>query len=228
MVLALGMLISGINLARRKSPIASGIFLALLGAGLWAVLGLPAKQIPFALLGLGALGAGAGMVLSRNPATSAVFMMAAFVSLAGVYLLMGFPFIAMVQIMVYAGAIVVLFLFVVMLLDIGRIEKGESDISFGIVGALVSGAILGTMVVAFIVCGGGKGPVFGAMDPAVLASRAAQAVPKVSGGAGFAKMLFGKYLLPFEAVTLLLIAALVGVILLARNMKVKKEGTEDA
>ncbi len=216
-LLGAGLLVSVYNLARKKAPVTSGFFLVLLAAGLWALLGFPPSLALFALLGLGTLGCAAGIVLHPNPAVSAVYMMGSFTGMASLYLLLGFPFLAMVQILVYSGAIVVLFLFVVMLLDLGRRGEGWADFRPGLAGPVLAGGLTGVTLVAFLVtASSAKGAVQGALDPALLPVKAAQAGSSVSAGAGFADSLFGKYLLPFEVVTLLLLAALVGVILLAR------------
>ena len=217
-LLAGGLALSAWNLARRKAPVMSGVFLVLLAAGLWALLGLPPALALFAVLGIGTLGCALGIVLHPNPAVSAVFMMGSFVGMAALYLLLGFPFLAMVQILVYAGAIVVLFLFVVMLLDLGRREGKTADFRGGPAGPVLAGGITGVLVTAFLVTAfSSQGAVREALDEAVLPARAAQAESAVSAGAGFADALFGRYLLPFEAITFLLLAALVGVILLARS-----------
>ncbi len=216
-LLGSGILVSVYNLAGRKAPVTSGVFLVLMAAGLWALLGLPAALALFAVLGIGTLGCALGIVLHPNPAVSAVYMMGSFTGMAAIYLVLGFPFLAMVQILVYAGAIVVLFLFVVMLLDLGRRGEGWSDFRPGPVGPVLAGGLTGVALTAFLVtASSSKGAVRDALEPAALSAKAAQAGAVVSGGSGFADSLFGKYLLPFEAVTFLLLAALVGVILLAR------------
>ena len=216
-LLSAGLAISAYNLARRKAPVTSGVFLVLLAAGLWALSGLPPALALFTVLGIGTLGCALGIVLHPNPAVSAVYMMGSFVGMAAIYLVLGFPFLAMVQILVYAGAIVVLFLFAVMLLDLGRRGGEVSDFRGGPVGPVLAGGLTGTGLVAFLVtASSAKGAVKDALEPAALSAKAAQAGPAVSGGAGFADAIFGKYLLPFEVITFLLLAALVGVILLAR------------
>ncbi len=217
-LLGAGILVSAYNLAGKRAPVTSGIFLVLLAAGLWAVLGLPPALALFAVLGIGTLGCALGIVLHPNPAVSAVYMMGSFTGMAAIYLVLGFPFLAMVQILVYSGAIVVLFLFVVMLLDLGRRDEGRSDFRPGPAGPILAGGLTGTALVAFLVAASSaKGAVKDAVDPALLPVKASQAASSVSAGAGFADSLFGRYLLPFEVITFLLLAALVGVILLARH-----------
>ena len=80
---------------------------------------------PFLFLGFAALLVGSALmvVLHRNPVTSALFLVLAFCSLAGIYLLLGAEFVGLVQIIVYAGAIMVLFLFVIMYLNLSQDRK---------------------------------------------------------------------------------------------------------
>src|SRR5450759_4226273 len=137
---------------------------------------------------------------SRSPVTSAMFLVLTIISMAGLFVLLHAFFLAAVQILVYAGAVMVLFLFVIMLLDLKE-EQRRKIKKLGLVAGLVSvGAIVGIFVKSLLATQPGKNL------PAPTAEGAT--IP-------LGKMLFTNYLLPFEIVSLLLLVAMVGVILLS-------------
>lgn len=141
------------------------------------------------------------VVVSRNPVTSAMFLVATIGSLAALFVLLHAFFLAAVQVLVYAGAVIVLFLFVIMLLDL-RAEERRRFNKFGMAAAVIGVASLGYVLVVTIVKGHpGKG-LTGTLDGAT--------VP-------LGKALFTNYLLPFEIVSVLLLVAMVGVILLSKR-----------
>src|SRR3989442_13856615 len=86
------------------------------------------ETLLFWLLAVISLIAAASMVIQRNPVHSALFLIITLLSLAGLFLLLSAHFLAVIQVIVYAGAIMVLFLFVIMLLDIRRIEAAPSRV----------------------------------------------------------------------------------------------------
>ncbi len=138
---------------------------------------------------------------SRNPVTSAMFLVLTIVSLAGLFVLLHAFFLAAVQVLVYAGAVMVLFLFVIMLLDL-KTEEQRRLKAFGVVGGLVSvGAILAIFLASLW-----NAPL-GAAD-----------APTLEGGTvRLGKLLFTQYLLPFEIVSLILLVGMVGVVLLSKR-----------
>jgi len=137
---------------------------------------------------------------SRNPVTSAMFLVLTIGALAGLFVLLHAFFLAAVQVLVYAGAVMVLFLFI-MLLDL-KTEERRKVKSFGIISGLVSvGAIMGIFISALR-----KAPLDG--DP----------LPTLEGATiPLGKLLFTQYLLPFEIVSVLLLVAMVGVVLLSKK-----------
>jgi NADH-quinone oxidoreductase subunit J len=148
------------------------------------------------------------MVVTKNPVRSVLTLVVAFFALAVTYVMLLAPFIAAVQVIVYAGAILVLFLFVLMLLNIGQVplEKSGRPIQtlFGSIAVILFAALLlGTLRAA-----GARIPEASGETPAALADPA-----------GLSRQLFADYLLHFEAVSVLLLAALVGAFLLARREK---------
>jgi NADH-quinone oxidoreductase subunit J len=140
---------------------------------------------------------------SRSPVTSAMFLVLTIVSLAGLFVLLHAFFLAAVQVLVYAGAVMVLFLFVIMLLDL-KVEERRKIRKLGIAGGLISaGAILAIFLSSLL---------------KREASLGAVQSPAVEGGTvPLAKLLFTQYLLPFEIVSVLLLVAIVGVVLLSKK-----------
>jgi len=139
---------------------------------------------------------------SRNPVTSAMFLVLAILSMAGLFVLLHAFFLAAVQIIVYAGAVIVLFLFVIMLLDLKEEARRKIKL-FGVVAGFVSvGAIVAILLRTL------KAASPGANLPS----------PQLEGGtAALGHLLFTQYVLPFEVVSVLLLVAMVGVILLSKK-----------
>ncbi len=142
---------------------------------------------------------------SRNPVTSAMFLVLTIASLAGVFVLLQAFFLAAVQILVYAGAVMVLFLFVIMLLDLKDEERRRVR---GFAGRLL--LVTGPTVVLLIVL-----MFFRSLSNTALP--AAPLNPLEGATVRLGKLLFTSYLLPFEIVSVLLLVAMVGVILLSKK-----------
>ena len=140
---------------------------------------------------------------SRNPVTSAMFLVLTIVSLTGLFVLMHAFFLAAVQVLVYAGAVMVLFLFVIMMLDL-KAEERRKVKTFSIVGGLIS---VGAILIIFLSSLSNLNSPLGATE-----------LPALEGGtASLGKLLFTQYLLPFEIVSVLLLVAIVGVVLLSKK-----------
>ncbi len=167
-------------------------------------LGMPLVFYVFAALAvLGAL----GVITLRNPVHCALSLAIVFVSLAVMYVLLSAPFIAAAQIMVYAGAILVLFLFVIMVLN-PRLELGEGALPGQQIAAAVVGLGL-ALVVGLAILSGHLSPTTGPYTPQVIASEGHTQI--------IGRLLFTDFLLPFEITSLLLLVAIVGAISLARG-----------
>jgi NADH-quinone oxidoreductase subunit J len=140
---------------------------------------------------------------TRNPVTSAMFLVLTIVSLAGLFVLLHAFFLAAVQVLVYAGAVMVLFLFVVMLLDVKEEQQRHIRRAEGLLGLL-------TVVVIYVFLLRSFG--------AFTSNANAAAAPELEGAtASLGRVLFTEYLLPFEIVSVLLLVAMVGVILLSKK-----------
>jgi NADH-quinone oxidoreductase subunit J len=161
----------------------------------------------FLVLSLIAIATALGMLLSRNAIYSALFLVLNFVTVAVFYLLLGAPFIAMSQITVYAGAIMVLFLFVIMLLGAESLPKTQVLPWQKPLAGFLAGALAIEATFLFITR---------ARPPGDIAAPA-ETVNMVDSLREMGMMLFNQYLLPFEVTSILLLVAMVGAIVLIRR-----------
>lgn len=138
---------------------------------------------------------------SRNPVTSAMFLVLTIISMAGLFVLLHAFFLAAVQILVYAGAVIVLFLFVIMLLDLKEEVRRRIKFYGFIAGLLSVGAILGLF--------------FKSLSATPL--NTAPSFTQEGTTEALGKLLFTSYVVPFEVVSVLLLVAMLGVILLSRK-----------
>lgn len=151
--------------------------------------------------------AAVGVITLRNPVYSALCLAVVFVSLAAMYVLLSAPFIAAAQVMIYAGAILILFLFVIMLLS-PEIERGIGALRWQRWLAAIFGAVL---VVEFIVVLASAGL------PAARGLYTPERLAQIGDAQAVGALLFTDFLLPFEITSLLLLAAIVGVMVLAKK-----------
>jgi len=159
------------------------------------------------------------VILKNNPMSGAMSLVGTFFSLAAIYVLLNSEFIAVMQILVYAGAIMVLVIFVIMLLNLrpSRVVLYGKAAPKAFVG-LVFGAILAIGLVAVISMGsitGGKGDI------------TASALSRFGAIQLISQTLFTEYLLAFELTSLLLTVAIVGVVILAKGMRLRRKTDED-
>lgn len=158
------------------------------------------------------IGAAAAMVLSHNAVHSALWLVLNFFGVAVLYLLLNAPFLAMVQITVYAGAIMVLFLFVIMLLGS---EKGQEEVN-GLPWQTPVALVLGLVLVSIA-----GYAILGADSPAIATAPATD--PQIGAAEAVANSLFSTYLLPFEITSVLLLVALIGAVVLTIKSR-EREG----
>lgn len=141
------------------------------------------------------------VILSRSPIASAGFLVLSFIFLAGLYILLEAFFMAAIQILVYAGAVMVLFIFIIMLLDI----KASAKKKLGTL-SIAGGAILAVL--------------FGLAFKKVLQGSSNVSVPSTLFAGDLksvVKLLFTDYMLPFEMTALLVLVAMIGVVLLSKK-----------
>ncbi len=166
--------------------------------------------ILFFVLAAVAFASAVGLLVSRNAVYAALFLVLNFASVAVFYLILGAPFIALAQVTVYAGAIMVLFLFVIMLLGAEKLPRGnvlpwQRPVAIGLTVVLLAEAGLLLFQRLTTISTQLANP-----DAAVNTTAALQSL---------ALLLFNQYLLPFEVTSILLLVAMVGVIVLTKKEK---------
>jgi NADH-quinone oxidoreductase subunit J len=172
------------------------------------------EWVAFGVMFVVALGCSVAMLFAPNAVHVALFLVGSQVALAVAFLLQGAFFVAIVQIIVYAGAIMVLFLFVIMLMGVDQREtlveplSGQRPLALGL-GALLAAQVLYVVLRGVdLVAGGGGG-----------GTAALEEVNRDPGNVkAIATLLFSRYLLPFEVTSVLLVVAIVGVMVLARRI----------
>lgn len=164
----------------------------------------------FVLLAILAITAALGLLVSKNPVSSALWLVLNLFSVAGLYLTMNAPFIAVIQVLVYAGAIMVLFLFVIMLLNLSALPQMDAvGFKRGLV-FLVAIVFLGLLT---FVAGSGLDVLPEPVAPEMAAANAS--------ASAIGKTLFSRYIFPFEVAGILLLVATIGAVLLARRVRVQ-------
>src|SRR5262245_23737235 len=164
--------------------------------------------IVFTITAIVAIVGGAALLLSKNAVHSALFMLLNFSAIAVLFLLLRAPFLFAVQLIVYAGAIIVLFLFVVMLLGAERAEDETDRLAWQRPLALAMGLVLlaGAVYASFFRSGA-------ALSATVAGDETFGSPTKIG------EALFTTYLLPFEITSVILLAALIGVVVLHQRQK---------
>ncbi len=166
------------------------------------------EGILFVLLSVLALGGGLWVLLRRSPVDSALGLLTTMVAIAGHYMLLDAPFLAAVQLIVYGGAVIILFLFVIMLLNLRQDRLRARRLAAGRwVYALAGVAVLFCLAGIFL-AGGTSGAVDAGPSGTVEA---------------FGEALFRRWVYPFELTSVLLLAALVGAVALTRHAAPKAE-----
>ena len=193
-----------------------------------------AEVVLFAIFGVIALGAGIAMVTMRNIVHAALMLVLNFLSIAALYLLLQSSFLSIIQVIVYAGAIMVLFLFVIMLLGVDRddllVAVGRRQQVLAVLG---TAAVAGVLLFAFVGTYTGAESRCGAQAPGDVAATS-DAQPCIglddalagndAGSVGVvADPLFGRYTFPFELAAVLLTIATIGAMLLGRRGEVAQD-----
>ena len=159
--------------------------------------------VAFFVVALVAVGSALGLVLRKNPIHSALLLVVNLGCIAVFYLMLGAEFLAAAQVIVYAGAIMVLFIFAIMVLIPGKEETGPDPLHLQ---RLLAVPVAGLLLVLLAV-----------MLRSALFTGAVPAVTVPGGVAAIGRALFTDYLFPFEVTSVLLLVALVGVMALAKR-----------
>jgi NADH-quinone oxidoreductase subunit J len=157
------------------------------------------------------VGSAIAMLLQRNAVHAALFLVVNFFTISIFYLVLGASFLFAVQIIVYAGAIMVLFLFVIMLLGVDR----EESLVERLRGQRVLGIVLGTGIALELVVAIRAGVGFGTRAPANFD----EVVNRGGNAAALSRVLFRDYFFPFEVTSILLIVAAIAVVVLASRQR---------
>lgn len=175
---------------------------------------MPGDTILFYVFGVVMVVASLLVIGQRSPIYSVLLLIASFAALAGLYVLLGAPFLAVIQIIIYAGAIMVLFLFVVMLLN-APYEAAPADVARHWIGhgPRKLGAVLGIVLLVELVWGLWRGGAAQEIQAAAAAenSGAATSVREIG------QVLFGEYGFAFEVTSILILIAMVGAVVLAKR-----------
>ncbi len=168
-------------------------------------------EILFWIFSAMSIGCALGVILTRNPVKSVLFLIATFFSISGHYILMNAQFLAIVNIIVYAGAILVLFLFVIMLMNLNKDSEPQKSrlVQFA---AVISGGVLFLIIIAALrTVDLDQGLIVGDSDIGLI---------KTLG-----MVLFTKYVLPFELTSVLFLSAMVGAMVIAKKERKPTEET---
>jgi len=161
------------------------------------------------------------MILHRNPVYSAIFLIVTFFALAGFYVLLNAPFVASVHIIVYAGAIMVLFLFVIMLLNLKRDairERGKIVRRvFATLLVLILLAEIAVLIGGSILSSNSDGAIAAQQTIVGLANGSSDTTTVVGNTKAIGRELFTTYILPFEIASVLLLVGIIGAVILAKR-----------
>jgi NADH-quinone oxidoreductase subunit J len=160
------------------------------------------------------------VIAAKNPVHSVLFLILAFVNAAGLFVLLGAEFLAMILIVVYVGAVAVLFLFVVMMLDVDFAELRQGFLQYLPIGALVGIAFLAELLLVVGVW---------AIGPGVPALVAAKIPADVTNTEALGLVLYTRYIYYFQAAGVVLLVAMIGAIVLTLRHKpgVKRQNISD-
>jgi NADH-quinone oxidoreductase subunit J len=163
------------------------------------------QAICFYLFSAVAVASGVMVIAGRNPVHSVLFLILTFFSAGGLFVLLGAEFLAMTLIFVYVGAVAVLFLFVVMMLDIDFVELREGFQRYLPIGALIGGVLFAELVLVFG---------YWLLVPGMTATSVAPMLPEITNTRALGALLYTKYVYVFQAAGVVLLIAMIGAIVL--------------
>jgi NADH-quinone oxidoreductase subunit J len=173
------------------------------------------QAIAFYLMAAATIASGLAVVSAKNPVHSVLFLIAAFFSAAGLFVLLGAEFLAMLLVVVYVGAVAVLFLFVVMMLDVDFAQLRQGFARYMPLGGLIAGGLAIEMViVSTTVAAAGAAR----LNDTPMA-RGAGAAPNVSNAEAIGRVLYTNYVYFFQAAGMVLLVAMIGAIVLTLRHK---------
>ncbi len=161
-----------------------------------------------------------GVISARNPVHSVLFLILAFFNAAGLFVLMGAEFLAMLLVVVYVGAVAVLFLFVVMMLDVDFTELRSGLLEYMPIGSVIGLILLAELL---MVVGGW------AIEPGMIGHGASPVTAATTNVAAIGAVLYTKYIFFFQVAGLVLLVAMIGAIVLTLRHKafVKRQNIEE-
>jgi len=171
------------------------------------------QAIMFYLFAAVAIASGVMVVSARNPVHSVLFLILAFFNAAGLFVLMGAEFLAMILVIVYVGAVAVLFLFVVMMLDIDFVRLRSGAIRYLPIGALIGIVLLAELVLVF--GSWAIAPSIAGLKAAPIAAGAAS----VTNTRALGGLLYTRYIFAFQTAGLILLVAMIGAIVLTLRQR---------
>jgi len=173
------------------------------------------QAIAFYLMAATTIAAGIAVVSARNPVHSVLFLIAAFFSAAGLFVLLGAEFLAMLLVVVYVGAVAVLFLFVVMMLDVDFAELRQGFAKYMPLGGLIAGGLAIEMIVVSTTVAT-KGAARLSETPM---AQGAGAPASMSNAEAIGRVLYTNYVYFFQAAGMVLLVAMIGAIVLTLRHK---------
>src|SRR5512141_679837 len=173
------------------------------------------QAIAFYLMALTTIASGIAVVSARNPVHSVLFLIAAFFSAAGLFVLLGAEFLAMLLVVVYVGAVAVLFLFVVMMLDVDFAQLRQGFARYMPIGGLIAGGLAIEMIlVSYTVATHGAAR----LNETPMA-QGKDAVASMSNAEAIGRVLYTNYVYFFQAAGMVLLVAMIGAIVLTLRHK---------
>ena len=181
----------------------------------------------FYLFALVLIAAAFMVITARNPVHAVLFLIVAFFNAAGLFILLGAEFLAMILVIVYVGAVAVLFLFVVMMLDVDFAELRAGFMKYMPVGALVGGVLMAELV--FVLVSWALSPEVVAKKRAAVEAAAAKGGAAMTNTEALGHILYTKHVYFFQAAGLILLVAMIGAIVLTLHHKpnVRRQNISD-
>ena len=168
------------------------------------------QALVFYLFAFVAVASGVMVVTSRNPVHSVLFLILAFFNAAGLFVLMGAEFLAMILVVVYVGAVAVLFLFVVMMLDINFVELRQGFARYLPVGGLIGLVLLAELILVVGVW---------SFSPEVTVTAASPIPAEVTNTEALGQVIYTHYVLAFQTAGIVLLVAMIGAIVLTLRQR---------